>query len=121
MRPEWKGDGYGYGLDPRVREDWLVDCRERVADYTADQGLGSRIDDGDACQAYLDNYYAGGSYGGYGYGQPMVMVPVMVRKPCVETVTTDYVPAPARRVIPRRAPRPDKRIRVAPDKRIPLK
>lgn len=100
----------------------------------------------DECEAYLDDYYArynGGGYAqpgygegyydqpsyrghpayGYGYAAPMMMVPVMVQpqKPCVETVTTtQYVTRPARRTI-RRAPRPDKRIRIAPDKRVPLK
>lgn len=105
----------------------------------------------DQCEAYLDDYYArgpgyaqggyaqggypqGGAYPGYaqgypaygyptyGYAGPMVMVPVMMpsQKPCVETVVTEeYVTRPARRVIPRRAP--DKRVRIAPDKRVPLK
>lgn len=100
---------------------------------------GAAIDsaeDRDACEAYLDDYYAnhhggpeygrpayGYGYPAYGYTVPMVMVPVMVRseKPCVETVVTEeYVTNPARRHI-RRAPRPDKRIRIAPDKRTPLK
>ncbi len=90
----------------------------------------------DACEAYLDDYYAdyhdgtgyghppyGYGYPAYGYAVPMVMVPVMVRsqKPCVETVVTEeYVTTPARRHI-RRTPRLDKRIRIAPDKRVPLK
>lgn len=97
-------------------------------DQAEDRGWGR-----DDCEAYLDDYYAGGpgyghpgygaGYGYYGYAVPMVMVPVMIPgKPCVETVTTtEYVTTrPARRYIPRR-PRPDKRIRIAPDKRIPLK
>lgn len=82
--------------------------------------------DRDDCEAFLDDYYARGpqgypGHGYYGYAVPMVMVPVMLPgKPCVETVTTtEYVSRPARRYIPR--PRPDKRIRVVPDKRIPLK
>lgn len=93
--------------------------------------------DRDECETWLDDYYAGAAgyghpgyapgyaqpgygYGYYGAGAPMVMVPVMMPgKPCVETETVEYVtPRPARRVIPRR---PDKRIRIAPDKRVPLK
>ena len=101
----------------------------------------------DECETYLDDYYARYSqpvshgYPGYGYGYgyvqqayapaggccgagvPMMMVPVMmVPRPapeCTETVETVYENVPARRRI-YRAPRPvpDKRIRVAPDKRI---
>jgi hypothetical protein len=99
----------------------------------------------DECEAYLDNYYAsysgGQGYGHHGYahqGQgyypayapangccqsgPMVMVPVMMmpraEPECTETVETVYEDVPVRRRVyrPRRAP--DKRIRVAPDKRV---
>jgi hypothetical protein len=111
MRPDWRGDGQGYAMmDPRSRDMWLDDCHHRVAERGAPaEG---------ACERALDDFFASGP--GYGY-QPTIMVPVTIPgKPCVETVTTSY--APARRVIPRRpAPRPDKRIRIAPDKRIPVK
>ena len=124
MRPEWKGDRQ-QGFDPRIRE-WLGDCRRRISDRGATFDRLDRSHGRDACEAYLDNYharYASGDHGyGYGYAQPMIMVPVMVpsQEPCVETVTTEYVDRPARRIIRRPAPRSDKRIRVAPDKRIPL-
>ncbi|HYD29269.1 MAG TPA: glycine zipper 2TM domain-containing protein [Azospirillaceae bacterium] len=118
---------------------------DRVVGTVAGAAVGAvagaaidRAEDGahdrDACEAYLDDYYAdygdGPGYGyqaygypAYGYAVPMVMVPVMVRsqKPCVETVVTEeYVTTPARRNI-RRMPRAGKRIRIAPDKRIPMK
>jgi hypothetical protein len=85
----------------------------------------------DYCEAYLNAY----SQPGYGYGQPMMMVPVTMapmmvqpqqvrQEPCTEEIVTEeWVPEPARpqtiirRIPPRRVP--DKRIRIAPDKRIP--
>lgn len=98
------------------------------------------------CEAYLEDYYArythgGGYYPGYGAdqqgyypaygyaGQPMMMVPVMMMpaaqpKPnCTETVEYVYedVPVrakPAKRYIPRR---PDKRVKITPDKRVKVK
>lgn len=96
----------------------------------------------DDCEAYLDSYqpgphghpgYAPGhgygygygypaAYGYYGYAVPMVMVPVMLPKQdCIEEeVIEEYVTVPARRHI-RRAPARDKRIRIAPDKRVRIK
>ena len=100
----------------------------------------------DACEAYLDDYYAyygsyyGNRQGGYGtawaqpapgYGYPgyghaaygyMPVAsgccqPVTAQPECTETVEYEYVDAPARRAIPRRAPR----AKIAPDKRIRLK
>lgn len=88
----------------------------------------------DRCEAMLEagpgygQGYAPG-YAGYGYAVPMMMVPVMMvpmqqgmaAKPDCKTVvttTTEYVDAPRRRYIPRRAV-PDKRVRmVVPDKRV---
>lgn len=78
---------------------------------------------GDYCEQYL-NYYSGqqGGYG-YGYGQPVMLVPVMMvqqqsaARDCVETVVTEeWVTVPGRRVTYRPAPRrvPDKRVRIAP-------
>ena len=94
----------------------------------------------DECETYLDDYYArysSASYGygypaaGYGYGNagyvagngccqgaPMMMVPVRMmprgEPKCTETV--EYVEMPVRTKARRI---PDKRVRIAPDKRIP--
>jgi hypothetical protein len=100
-----------------------------VIDRAEDRGRENR----DYCESYLDYYsHAGQGYGGYGHqmmATPMMMVPVMVvqgqgQRECTETVTTTewvtvrrphhrYVPPP-RRVVP------DKRVRVAPTKRVPM-
>lgn len=123
-------DGYDFG---RARADWLAECRRRTPAHDQDV----RGPAPDSCEAYLDEFYArrGPPYGyapygpgqpmpeyaygqAYGYG-PMVMVPVPQSKPeCTETIEYVYDDVPARRTIPRARPRtPDKRIRVAPDKR----
>lgn len=88
----------------------------------------------DECETYLDQYYAAYAQPGYAQGyypaayaqgcacaRPAAMVPARREPACTETVEYEYVdvPArPARRYIPRRAT-PDKRIRIAPDKRVP--
>lgn len=89
----------------------------------------------DWCESYLDDYYAryAQPYGHPGYGQaygyayavPMMMVPVAQqvrpKQECREEVTYEYVDVPVRqRRIHRPAPRPvpDKRVRVAPSKRV---
>ena len=92
---------------------------------------------GDYCEQYLDYYTQGGGWGyqgyGYGYAQPMMMVPVMMvpaqgmamgaqhGRVCKETVVTEEwvtVREPRRvRYIPVR----DKRVRMVPDKRVPMK
>jgi len=85
----------------------------------------------DRCEAMLENYVPGahGYPANYGYGVPVMLVPVAMiggtaptaRGPCKETVVTEEVitEVPRRsRYIPRRAA-PDKRVRLAPDKRIP--
>lgn len=77
--------------------------------------------------------YAGG-YAPYGYGygapgccmaQPMMMVPVRRAEPeCTETIEYVYedVPVrPARRAAPRRKAAVDKRVRIAPGKRVPVR
>ena len=94
----------------------------------------------DYCEAYLEDslagYYGQGQVGygqaGYGYGyqqagygyamQPVMMVPVMHHaapkaRECVETtVIEEWVPVKtAKRRI---APRPDKRVKIVPDKRV---
>ena len=98
----------------------------------------------DRCEAMLEarqGYsapYGGAQYGsapyryaGYGYAMPVMMVPVMMvpapqgmgQRHCKETVTTttEYIDLPRRsRDIPRRA-MPDKRVRIVPDKRVPIK
>ena len=84
------------------------------------------------CEDYLASHtpaapaYGYGGYGGYGYsyGQGVMMVPVMVPKKrncqcqdVIEEIVEE--PRPIRRYIPK--PQPDKRIKLSPDKRIPLK
>lgn len=127
-RPAWKRghpDADDYGPMPpgpdfvRIHDDWLAECRMRVAERAGPAPLAAP-GPGDACETALDDYYAalppGYDYGGYGPG--LIMVPVTIPGNCVEHVTTRDVPA--RRIIPRRAPRPDKRIRIVPDKRVPI-
>lgn len=90
----------------------------------------------DYCESYLDQYMASYQHGGYGhqmaygYAVPIMMVPVMMvqgqaQQPCTETVTTtttyEWVTVPGRRYIPRRPVIHDKRVRVAPDKRLRMK
>jgi Glycine zipper 2TM domain len=101
-----------------------------VIDKSEDRG---RIRD--ECEAWLDQYsqsaqgYGQQGYGypayGYSYGVAMMMVPVMQqRRPCRETIVTEeWVTVPARhRYIPqRRHIYYDKRVRMVPDKRIPMK
>lgn len=97
-------------------------------DQAEDRGHGYERgydrDGGDYCAQYFDYYTRGGGYGGgWGYGQPMMMVPVMMMpqgrgRTCTETVTTEEwvtVPQRHRRIIR------DKRVRIAPDKRLPMK
>lgn len=73
------------------------------------------------CEDYLARHTStsASGYGAYGYGQPVMMVQVMVPKrgPCPEQVIEEVVeePRPIRRYIPPR-PAPDKRIRLAPSK-----
>ncbi|MFD2404102.1 hypothetical protein [Novosphingobium soli] len=86
-----------------------------------------------ASAAYPPNGYGPGYGYGYGYGYPaagccaapaMMMVPVVQAAPhCTETVEYVYedVPAPARRVAPRRSRVPDKRVKLAPNKRVPTR
>jgi hypothetical protein len=83
---------------------------------------------GDYCEQYF-NYYTQQGWGqhGYGYAAPMMMVPVMLMqghgrgKDCKETVVTEEW------VTVRQPPRvrtirvPDKRVRIVPDKRLPMK
>ena len=87
----------------------------------------------DYCEAYLDQYTAqqpvyGHGYS-YGYAPMMVMVPVVMvpvagqaaqQRECVETVVTEEwvtVTEKKKKKVHYVAPRPDKRVRVVPDKR----
>ena len=76
---------------------------------------------GDYCEQYL-NYYSG-RQGGYGYGQAVMLVPVMMvqqqaSQPCTETIVTEeWVTVPGRRVVTYRPALhrvPDKRVRITP-------
>lgn len=85
---------------------------------------------GDYCEQYF-NYYtqAGMGYHGFGYMQPMMMVPVMMMqghhghggKECKETVVTEEWVTVRQRPRYRYIPVRDKRVRVVPDKRLPMK
>lgn len=143
MRPVWQGSAGPMLPDPRTRDAWLDECQRRTALYYGNYRKSRRHRDDwrrddraySYCEAYFDDYYRN-AYRGHGYAYampvvsyavPMVQVPVAQAQTeqCREVVTTEYVTV-RRRVIPRRpAPRPryvvpDKRIRVVPDKRLPL-
>jgi hypothetical protein len=114
------------GQDLAARSDWIEQCRERIS-----IGRGRRAfeADQDRCAAYYDDYYA--YFARYaadrGYRRSddgMITVPVTFSNPaltncqCPETVEYEDVPVAARRVIHRPSPPRDKRIRIAPDKRL---
>ena len=99
---------------------------DKAEDRGHDHGYDRGYDDdrrGDYCEQYFD-YYTQASHYGWGYAQPMMMVPVMAMsqgdrhgKECTETVVTEeWVTVPQRRRVIR-----DKRVRIVPDKRIPMK
>jgi uncharacterized protein YcfJ len=88
----------------------------------------------DECEAYLDDYYARYVHGAYypapAYAYPgsdccmaARMVPVARTEPeCTETVEYVYEDVPARPAPKKRyIPRPDKRTKIVPDKRVPIK
>lgn len=123
---DWRHDGLG---DPRWDDHapfpggWQPqDCAD--ADDRGDDHAGP-------CN-YPGNYPAPYGYGhpgaypaGYmGYAVPMIMVPVLRKKPCPEVVEeiVEEVPVTARRRIirPRARIVPDKRVRIVPDKRVPM-
>jgi hypothetical protein len=118
-------------VDPRARDAWLDECRHRMYHRDREWGEDGRRPDYDYCEAYFDDWFAhfgqgGYAYGGYGYGypqpMPMMMVPVrhQVRdRDCVCEVVSEEAPA-RRRVIYRPRPVHDKRVRIAPDKRVPV-
>ena len=142
-RPQWRSpEGHlgRYNFE-RVRSEWLIECRDRLAG-------GARLpgpygDAPGACEDFLEDFYARGPHPAHGplpwayppgYGSlagcctgvPMMMVPVMMppkaEPECTETIEYVYEDVPAAPRI-RRAParQPDKRIRVAPGKRVRIK
>ncbi len=104
-------------------------CEQYLDRYTAAPQPGYGY-----AQGYQNYQGYGQGYGPvYGYAVPMMMVPAPGRgqpgpaQPCTERriVTEEWVNVPVRqRIIPRRAPPRrvfhDKRVRLAPDKRIPM-
>ncbi|MFM5924126.1 MAG: glycine zipper 2TM domain-containing protein [Novosphingobium sp.] len=90
----------------------------------------------DYCEAYLDQALSRQQAYGQGYGQPVygygyapmtVMVPVAYvqtaapaqPRECKETVVTEeWVPVRTRYIPPRPKPRPDKQVKIVPDKRV---
>lgn len=96
-----------------------------IIDRAEDRGRG-----GDECERYFDEYYEyyaaharNNQWGQQAYGtgccQPAGMMRPRPAPECREDVRyiTEYVTVPGRRIIPRRPVR-DKRVRIAPDKRI---
>jgi hypothetical protein len=108
-----------------------------VAGAAIERAAGSRQErherrsySGDYCEQYF-NYYTQGGMGhhGWGYGQAMMMVPVMTMqghghqhgKHCKETVVTEEWVTVRERPRYRHISVPDKRVRIVPDKRLPMK
>jgi len=83
---------------------------------------------GDYCEQYF-NYYTQAGWGQQGYGFGMMMVPVMTMqghghqhgKECKETVVTEEWVTVRRRPHYHYTRVPDKRVRIVPDKRLPIK
>lgn len=114
------------GQDLRLRADWIDQCRQRISTRGGRRAFEA---DQSHCATYYDDYYAyyaryaaGSGYGQAGGGTAMMTVPVTfagkTQADCGETVEYEDVPVAARRVIHRPAPPRDKRIRIAPDKRL---
>lgn len=118
--PGYGPDGGPYGgpaMDPRMHGEWMERCGRH---HDADDRDGPPPPHG--CGYPVP--YGYGYPGAYmTYGVPMIMVPVMRNKPCKEVVeyVEEVVPV-HRRVIHRPVVRavPDKRIRIVPDKRLPM-
>jgi hypothetical protein len=103
---------------------------ERASSSGRDRREGRRSYSGDYCEQYF-NYYTQQGWGhqGHGYGTAMMMVPVMFMqgqghghgKHCKETIVTEewVTVRPPARVHYHRVP--DKRVRIVPDKRLPMK
>jgi hypothetical protein len=113
------------GRDDRVLGTVVGGVAGAAAGVAIDKSQ-DRVSDHDYCEAYLN------AYSQPAYPQQMVMVPVMMapmavqapqtrQEPCTETIVTEeWVTEPARphTIIHRVPPTPDKRVRIAPDKRI---
>jgi len=140
MRPAWQGAAPQVLMpDAPTREAWLRECHHRTAMYYGGFHKRRRHHDDrmdhrglSYCEAYFDDYYR--NYRGYAQGYAYIVpvaAPMMMHAPmmqeqkpeCREVETVSYEPIRTR-VIPRRAPPRrvlhDKRIRVTPDKRLPL-
>lgn len=134
--------GYDQAAWQQAQASWLSECRRRHGNGNrvgkhhrgADQQSVS-----DWCESYLKQHTTWGpGYGqahaqgvvGYGYAPMMVMMPVAFvqtaapaaqQKECKETIVTEEwvsVPTRTRYIAPRPKPRPDKRVRIVPDKRV---
>jgi hypothetical protein len=135
--------GYDRAAWEQAQASWLSECRRRHGNGNkvgkhhrgADQQSVS-----DWCESYLKQHTTWGhGYGqahaqgvvGYGYAPMTVMVPVAYvqvattapaqQRECVETIVTEEwvaVPGRTRYIAPRPKPRPDKRVRIVPDKRV---
>lgn len=136
--PPGYGAPYGGQMDPgpdpridprweRMHGEWMARCGEGRARH-------DRHGDRDGCGYDGPPPYGYGYPGAYpgaymGYAVPMVMVPVLRSKPCpqvTEEWVEEVVPVRRRLIPPRprvvhdkRVPLNDKRVRVAPTKRIP--
>lgn len=123
-----------YAPDAGQRDRWVDECSERLASGYHHERRKDRLRERDRqrenCARYYDSYYEyyNGQYRAWQPGaQTTHYQPRRVqngacdpspdcRRNCVETVEYEEVEVPVRA-----APRPSKRIRVAPDKRIRLK
>ncbi len=116
--------------DQRSRDAWMRECHRRTEYYYGGRGKrhhrrDDRRESGRGysyCEAYFDDYYRTYVQPAYAHAYVRPMAMVQPSQPCIETVTTEYVPTRTR-YIPRRPARrmvPDKRIRVTPDKRLPM-
>jgi hypothetical protein len=123
-----------YAPGPEMRVRWVDECSERLSEDNRHERKRDRLHEQDRartnCERYYDSYYDyySGHYRAWQpNAQPAYYQPSRTRaggcdpspdcrRDCTETVEYEYVDVPVRA-----APRPDKRIRIIPDKRIRLK